>query len=180
MNSLQMQQTGVILHVTPRANKSGRVIIDISQEVSTVVPTTTSSLDSPTIQERRITSTVSVHDGETVALGGMIQDQKSRSNDGLPFLSRIPIIGELFGSTDRQSTRTELVVLLTPHVIRSEEDSDAVLTEFEQEFRALRKEMPGLLETPASNHLRPNTQGPPDTPHAPQPESPPGTAPPHP
>lgn len=180
VNSLQMQQTGVILHVTPRANKSGRVIIDISQEVSAVVPTTTSSLNSPTIQERRLTSTVSVRDGETVALGGMIQDQRSRSNDGLPFLSKIPIIGEIFGSTDRQTTRTELVVLITPHVIRSDDDSAAAMADFEQEFRALHKEMPGLLNPPQRKPSLPGTPGTPDNPHGPHPQSSPGTAGPNP
>jgi len=169
VNSLQMQQTGVILHVTPRANKSGKVIIDVSQEVSSVVPTTTSALNSPTIQQRRITSTVSVRDGETIALGGMIQEQHSRSNDGIPFLSRIPIIGELFGTTDRQHTRSELVVLLTPHVIRSEEDSAAVLTDFEEEFRALHKSMPGLLTAPDLSRGHSAAPGPQDNAHAPHP-----------
>jgi general secretion pathway protein D len=180
VNSLQLQQTGVILHITPRANKSGKVIIDVSQEVSSVVPTTTSSLPSPTIQERRLTSTVSVQDGETIALGGMIQEQRSRSNDGVPFLSKIPIIGELFGSTDRQTTRSELVVLLTPHVIRSEEDSAAAMADFEQEFRALHKSMPGLLGTPASDRPRSGAPSTPDNPHGSQQERPAGTAGPNP
>jgi general secretion pathway protein D len=174
VNALQLQQTGVILHVTPRANKSGKVILDITQEVSSVIPTTTSSLPSPTIQQRRITSTVSVRDGETLALGGMIQEQRSRSNDGLPFLSRIPLIGGLFGSDDRQTTRSELVVLLTPHVIRTEEDSAAAIADFEQEFRALHRAMPGLLASPPQDGNRSVTPKTPDRDHAPQQENPPG------
>ena len=148
VNALQLQQTGVILHVTPRANKSGKVILEVSQEVSAVIPTTTSSLDSPTIQQRRIASTVSVRDGETIALGGMIQDSHTKAGDGVPFLRRIPLLGELFGSTDRKKTRTELIVLLTPHVMRSEEESSAVMKDLEQEFRGLRRNMPGLLAEP--------------------------------
>src|SRR5262249_32262902 len=111
INSLQLQQTGVILHVTPRANKSGEVILEVSQEVSAVIPTTTSSLDSPTIQQRRLVSTVSVRDGDTLALGGLIQDSHTNAGDGVPFLRRIPLLGELFGSTDKKKTRTELIVL---------------------------------------------------------------------
>jgi general secretion pathway protein D len=74
VNSVQMQDTGVILHVTPRDNKSGQIILDVSQEVSNVVPTTTSTINSPTIQQRKISTTVAIHDGDTVALGGLISD----------------------------------------------------------------------------------------------------------
>jgi general secretion pathway protein D len=156
VNSIQMQDTGVILHVTPRANKSGNIILDVSQEVSDVVPTTSSSINSPTIEERRISSTVAVHDGETIALGGLISDSRSRSKDGVPFLRRIPILGDLFGSTNNNGTRTELIVLLTPRVIRSENESTAVMTELESQFRGLKKEMPGLIRqvpTPAPNDV---------------------------
>ena len=149
VNSIQMQDTGVILHVTPRANKSGNIILDVSQEVSDVVPTTTSSINSPTIEERKISSTVAVHDGETIALGGLISDSRSRTRDGIPFLRRIPVIGDLFGSTNKDGTRTELIVLITPRVIRSEEESAAVMSELESQFRGLKHEMPDLIrQTP--------------------------------
>jgi general secretion pathway protein D len=141
--------------------------------VSSVIPTTTSSLPSPTIQQRRITTTVSVRDGETLALGGMIQEQRSRSNEGLPFLSRIPLIGGLFGSDDRQTTRSELVVLLTPHVIRTEEDSAAAMADFEQEFRALHRAMPGLLAPPPTNQDRSVTPKASGKEHGSQQENPP-------
>lgn len=148
VNSLELQQTGVILHITPRANKSGEVILEVSQEVSAVVPTTTSSLDSPTIQQRRLASTVSVRDGQTLALGGMIQETYSKAGDGIPFLRRIPLLGELFGSTDKKRTRTELIVLLTPHVIRSDAESAAAMEDLEEEFRGLQRDMRGLLPVP--------------------------------
>lgn len=149
VNSLELQQTGVILHITPRANKSGEVILEVSQEVSAVVPTTTSALDSPTIQQRRVASTVSVRDGQTLALGGMIQETYSKAGDGIPFLRRIPLLGELFGSTDKKRTRTELIVLLTPHVIRSDEESARAMEDLEEEFRGLQRDMRGLLPLPA-------------------------------
>jgi len=145
VNSVQMQDTGVILHVTPRANKSGQIILDVSQEVSNVVPTTSSSINSPTIQQRKISSTVAVHDGDTIALGGLISDSRSKTKDGIPFLRQIPLLGDLFGSTNKQGTRTELIVLLTPRVIRSAEESAEVMSELESEFRGLKKEMPVLI-----------------------------------
>lgn len=153
VNSIQMQDTGVILHVTPRANKSGNIILDVSQEVSDVVPTTSSSINSPTIEERRISSTVAVHDGETIALGGLISDSRSRGRDGVPFLRRIPVLGDLFGSTNNNGTRTELIVLLTPRVIRTDDESVAAMKELELEFRGLRKEIPGLIRPAAPRTL---------------------------
>jgi general secretion pathway protein D len=77
INSVEMKDTGVILTVTPRVNSSGRVMLDIEQEVSGVVKTTTSGIDSPTIQQRKIATRVLVQDGESLALGGLIQEKNS-------------------------------------------------------------------------------------------------------
>jgi general secretion pathway protein D len=142
VNSVQLRDTGVILRVTPRANKSGRVIIEVAQEVSDVVPTTTSNIDSPTIQQRKLASTVAVRDGETIALGGLIRDSRSRTRAGVPYLRRLPVLGELFGSTDKRQTRTELIVLLTPRVIRSEQESEDVMNELKDQFRSLERLLP--------------------------------------
>lgn len=142
VNSVQLRDTGVILRITPRVNKSGLVLLDVSQEVSDVVPTTTSNIDSPTIQQRRISSTVAVRDGETIALGGLIRDSNARTKGGIPYLSRIPLIGELFGTTDKNSRRTELIVLITPRVVRSQRESEIMMDELREQFRGLRKALP--------------------------------------
>ena len=76
VNSITMQDTGVILSVTPHINESGRVQLEIEQEVSSVVKTTSSTINSPTIQQRQVKTTVVVNDGEVLALGGMIQDSR--------------------------------------------------------------------------------------------------------
>jgi general secretion pathway protein D len=149
VNSVQFRDTGVILRVTPRVNKSGLVILEVSQEVSDVVPTTTSGIDSPTIQQRKFNSTVAVKDGETIALGGLIRESKSRSGSGVPLLRRIPFLGELFGSTVRGSRRTELIVLMTPTVIQTADDSAELLEKLKQDFRGLRRVMPQWIEKPA-------------------------------
>jgi general secretion pathway protein D len=142
VNSVQMLNTGVILQVVPRANESGQVLLNISQEVSDVVPTTTSNIDSPTVEQRQISTTVAVHNGDTIVLGGLIQDSKSVTRSGLPYLRRLPVIGNLFGSTNKNDTRTELIVLLTPHVVRSAEHVDAVMDDLRAQFGALRSLMP--------------------------------------
>lgn len=142
VNSVQLRDTGVILRITPRANKSGLVLLDIAQEVSDVVPTTTSNIDSPTIQQRRLSSSVAVHDGETIALGGLIRDTKSRARGGIPYLREIPLVGELFGSTSKNARRTELIVLITPRVVRSSSESDEMMDELREQFKGLRKNLP--------------------------------------
>lgn len=150
VNSVQLRDTGVILRITPRANKSGLVLLDVAQEVSDVVPTTTSNIDSPTIQQRRIASTVAVRNGETIALGGLIRDSKSRSRGGIPFLRKIPIIGDLFGSTGHNNRRTELIVLITPRVLRSQQESEEMMEDLRDQFRGLQKVLPGWRNLPAS------------------------------
>jgi general secretion pathway protein D len=84
---------------------------------SLLAPTTASAIDSPTIQERRISSTVAVQDGQTVALGGLISDSRTNSKTGIPTLRDVPVVGSLFGTTSDNLTRTELLVLITPHVV---------------------------------------------------------------
>jgi general secretion pathway protein D len=119
VNSIQYRETGVLLRVTPRVNEGGEVQLDVSQEVSEVSPTTSSTLNSPTFTERKINSTVSVQDGETIALGGLIKDSRSSGTSGIPYLQQIPILGALFSHKDDNATRTELLVLITPHVVQS-------------------------------------------------------------
>lgn len=142
VNSVQLRDTGVILRITPRVNRSGLVLLDIAQEISDVVPTTTSNIDSPTIQQRRIASSVAVRNGETIALGGLIRDSKTRGRSGVPFATKIPLIGGLFGSTSNNNRRTELIVLITPRVVRSQQESDELMDELHEQFRGLRKALP--------------------------------------
>ncbi|WP_242443064.1 type II secretion system secretin GspD [Magnetospirillum sp. 15-1] len=129
VNSIEYRDTGVILKVTPRVNDSGLVLLDISQEVSDVSTTTSSNLDSPTIQQRKISSSVAVQDGQTVALGGLIRDNLKRTKSGVPLLNDVPLLGPLFGTTDNTRDRTELLVLLTPHVVRNANDAQAITDE---------------------------------------------------
>jgi general secretion pathway protein D len=123
VNTIQYRDTGVVLKVTPRVNEGGLVLMDISQEVSDVAKTTTSGIDSPTIQQRKINSSVAIRTGETIALGGLIKDSTDRSRNGIPLLQDIPLIGPLFSTTSDDKTRTELIVLITPRVIRDPESA---------------------------------------------------------
>ena len=137
VNSISYTNTGVILDVTPRVNSSGLVQLDVSQEVSAVSPTTSSSLNSPTIQERRVNSSVAVQDGQTIALAGLIQTSVTKSDTGIPILGDIPYLGYLFKTHSVSKARTELVLLLTPHVIRNPETARAITEELQQKFPLL-------------------------------------------
>jgi len=137
VNSIEYKDTGVILTVTPRVNSSGTVGLDIEQEVSDVVTTTTSDLNSPTIRQRKLKSSVTIEDGETIALGGLIRDSQSRNKSGIPILSDIPWLGNLFKTTDNTSDRTELLVLLTPHVVRNPAEAREVTDELRKRVHAI-------------------------------------------
>lgn len=138
VNSVEYRDTGVILKVTPRVNASGLVLLDIAQEVSDVNTNQTSGIDSPTISTRRISTSVAVQDGQVIALGGMFKTVKTYDKNGLPILSRIPVIGGLlFGNSSNKEQRTELLVILKPHVLRTIDDGRIVTEELRAKLRTL-------------------------------------------
>jgi general secretion pathway protein D len=137
LNNVTYKETGVVLEVTPRINSGGYVTMDLNQSVSTVVPTSTSTIDSPTFQQRRLNSTVSVKSGETILLGGLIQQTDSRQQQGIPILHDLPGIGALFGSHTNGAGRTELIMLMSPHVISNEADSRSLTARIEQQFQTV-------------------------------------------
>jgi len=138
VNTIEMRDTGVILRVTPRVNDSGAVILDIAQEVSDVAETTTSGINSPTIQQRRLSSTVATRSGQMVALGGLIRDRTTRQKSGIPILSQIPILGAAFGRQVDNNSRTELIILLTPRVMRSPDETREVVEDLIEGLDATR------------------------------------------
>jgi general secretion pathway protein D len=139
VNSISYRSTGVILKVTPSVNKSGLVTLDVLQEVSNVAPDAdqVSTIGSPTFAERKVKSTIAIHDNETVALGGMISSNRTQGSSGIPFLSALPVVGGLFGTKTDNTARTELMVLITPHVVENLEAARAVTEELRQKFPSI-------------------------------------------
>lgn len=135
LSNVQYKETGVVLEVTPRINANGAVTMDINQSVSDVVPTTTSTINSPTFSQRRLTSTISVKSGNAILLGGLIQDQDNRNSAGIPFLHEIPVLGALFGNRNNALARTELIIFLTPTVLASDAESSDVTDQVMHQFR---------------------------------------------
>jgi general secretion pathway protein D len=135
VNSINYKDTGVILNITPRVNASGLVLLDITEEVSQPTNTTSSTLNSPTISQRRVTSSMAIHDGQTIGLAGAILENRQNGTSGLPWFKDLPVIGFLFGVKTESVDRTELLMLITPHVIRNEDEGDAVTQELRQKLR---------------------------------------------
>lgn len=137
VNQIEYKDTGVMLSVKPRVTPGGTVQMEIEQEVSTVASTDSSNLNSPTFQTRNITSSVAVRSNQAVVLGGLIQDQRSTGKQGVPGLYGLPFVGPLFGERTKKADRTELVVILTPKVIASDEDVQDVTEDFRSKLRGL-------------------------------------------
>jgi general secretion pathway protein D len=137
VNTIEYRDTGVMLSVKPRVTPGGLVQMEIEQEVSTVAETESSALNSPTFQTRNITSNVAVRSNQAVVLGGLIEDTRGEGKQGVPGLYDLPIVGGLFGERSRTANRTELVVVLTPRVIASDQDVEAVTNDFRTRLKGL-------------------------------------------
>jgi general secretion pathway protein D len=130
VNDIELKDTGIILTVTPRVNASGIVVLDITQEASDVVRTTTSTIDSPTIRQRKINSSIAVQSGTEIALGGLISTRRETGKSGVPLLKDIPLLGAAFTSNAAlEKNRTELLVIIRPTLMANTVDAQAVTRE---------------------------------------------------
>ncbi len=133
----EFRDTGVILEIRPTVNAGGLVVLEIRQEVSDVDETSTDDAN-PTFVQRVVESTVAVQSGETVALAGLIEEDRQQGSDGLPVLSRIPIVGGLFGTQVDSVRRSELLVLIRPVVVRDQREARAATAELRAKLTTLR------------------------------------------
>ena len=119
IRSVQYRSTGVSLTVTPTIHARGVVTLEIDQSVTKAEKTTSSDIDSPTILNRSLNTEVVVGDGQTIVLGGLISDEGAEGESGVPFLKDIPLLGYFFKSQTRSTDRTELIIMITPRIIRN-------------------------------------------------------------
>jgi general secretion pathway protein D len=151
ITSFEQKDTGVILSVTPRINDSGRVTLDIEQEVSAAVPTTSSTTtDAPTIQQRKIKTSVVISDGESLALGGLIQEREETTKSKVPVFGDIPLLGNAFRQKRNFIKRTELLIFIRPRVIRSTEEARRVTDEFRKQLGVQAPRVRRIEPTPES------------------------------
>lgn len=139
ISSVQYLDTGIILKVRPRITKDGMVFLDFVQEVSTpgAIPDNCTTSCNPPINTRRLKSEAAVQSGSTMLMAGLISDGATRGSSGFPGLSRIPIIGGLFGSQRSTTTRDETIILLTPTIVRNPKEAADLTDEYSRRFRAM-------------------------------------------
>ncbi|MEM6407171.1 MAG: type II secretion system secretin GspD [Pseudomonadota bacterium] len=136
VSTVEFRDTGVIFEVTPRINSSGSVILDIVQEVSTVGETDAST-GNPIISQRQMSSSIAVDSGETIALGGLFENRKSRGSAGIPGLAKQPF-GGLFGRKSGSNQQTELLVLITPRIVNDTMDARRVTRSLRNRMQNIR------------------------------------------
>jgi general secretion pathway protein D len=147
VNTIELRDTGVIFEVTPRINSSGSVLLDITQEVSTVKQQANASL-TPTISQRKLSSSVTVENGETIVLGGLFSNQGTVGRAGLPGLSQLPVLGAAFGRSSDVTQRTELIVLISPKIINDKFEARHATNEMRRRIQELRFEDAKVTEKP--------------------------------
>jgi general secretion pathway protein D len=153
VNSVDYHSTGVIMQVTPRVNSGGLVTLDIAQEVSDVAAAATNTVaGSPTFNDQIFRTRVAVQDGQTVGMAGLIRDNASEGNSGIPLLKDIPILSAFLSTQNNSRIRTELLVLITPHVVHDQRDARALTEDLRSQLinaglvpqQLQRKGLPGV------------------------------------
>ena len=134
---IQYRKTGTLLNIQPTIYAGRRVDLIISQEVSESRPNTTSDIDSPAVFNRRISTELTLQDGHSVLLGGLISNSQTEGTTGVPILSDIPLLGQLFRVDKKESTRTELVILLIPYVIDNDQEAQAITQTIQERLNLL-------------------------------------------
>lgn len=135
VQNITSAKTGVRLSVKPTVHASGYVDIDIDQSLSEAAKTVTSSIDSPSIFNRQIKTTVTLQDGGSILLGGLISQTKSKNKSGVPKFSKIPLLGKLFSNDNDSSDRTELMVMIIPYVIDTPKEGEAITKTIQDAFQ---------------------------------------------
>lgn len=126
ITTIEYRDTGVILRVKPNINRNGRVVLDVVQEISSVAETKTSGIDSPTIRQRKIATNVLLNDGTTLALGGLVQENDTKTVSKVPGLGDAPVVGGIFRKTESSKRRSELLILIRPRVVFTDNDARTV------------------------------------------------------
>jgi general secretion pathway protein D len=150
ISNYQFQDVGVVLTVTPRITSSGQVTMDVDQSADDLQGFT--SFNAPIINHRQATTTVSINNGETIILGGIIRNTLTQTENKIPILGDIPFFGNLFKSSSRTAGQTELMVFLTPHIVRSNADA--------QKLREASSKEMSKQSQDALKHLIPPPPGP--------------------
>ena len=137
VNTINYQNTGIILRVVPRVSFNNTVRLDIEQEISNVSNTSATGTLTPTISERKVKSTLSVADGQTVLLAGLISETQNKTRNGIPWLDQLPsYLGDAFSHQNKTTARTELIIFIRPQIIRDPVDAHLVAEELRARLKS--------------------------------------------
>ena len=137
VRNIQYQDTGVILKITPKVTRGGRIAIKLAQTVSEADSNTVSDIDSPVIKEQIIETAMSLRDGQTIICGGIIREKSTDNLSTLPGLGGIPFLRRLFGDTDISTDRTEMMILITGYIVSEDSHLEELVKRYEQAVDAL-------------------------------------------
>jgi general secretion pathway protein D len=151
--NVEYRDTGVVVSVTPQVNSDGLVNMIVSQEVSNIAGETLQieGITSPSFTTRETETTVVVQSGETIVIGGIITENKTNSKSGVPFLMDIPVLGQLFRSRGETTTRIELIIMITPYVVRDRQEARSVTEEFKARIDDVLREL-NIDDDPEGSH----------------------------
>jgi general secretion pathway protein D len=136
-STIEYVDTGIILIITPHVTEGGLITMELDQTVSDAIKTTSSTIDSPTISERVLQTVLSIRDGGTVIVGGIIKEKSEENNQSVPFVSEINLLSKLFGSTTSKTVRTEMVVLITGRIVDEHSNLDEITARYKQALKAI-------------------------------------------
>jgi general secretion pathway protein D len=157
VNTVDYRDTGIILRVTPRISPNNTVLLAIEQEISNVSSTSNTGLLTPTLTQRKVKSSISVVNGQTVLLAGLISDSQMNGRSGIPLLDEIPGLGNAFTQTQKQLQRTELIIFIRPQIIRDSVDASVVAEELRSKIRGAKVgtvNPPGAVSPESPHPLR--------------------------
>lgn len=140
-STIQYKDTGTILKVKPQINDSGLVSLEISQEVSSAEAQTILGTTQFVITKNEVLTNMVAQDGQTIVIGGLISERNNRQREGIPLLSKLPILGPLFGSTTNDQQRQELIVVLTPKVVRNQADAEQMTSDYRKMFENISRDL---------------------------------------
>ncbi|NBP86840.1 MAG: type II secretion system protein GspD, partial [Mycobacteriaceae bacterium] len=139
LQAIQYRSTGVLLSVKPVIHAGDRIDLEVSQEVSEATTNNTSDISSPVISNRKVATNLTLKDGATVILGGLISENRDLSDTGIPLLKDLPGVGALFRTQSTSNRKTELIILITPYIIDSDEQARSVTESFRQRFPLIQR-----------------------------------------
>ena len=151
----EYKQTGIILTVTPQVTSTDLISLEVTQELSQAVTNTSSAIDSPEITKRCVDTAMTIADGHTMIIGGLIQERKNDNLDSLPFINKIPLINRLLGNTNASVERTEVLVLVTGYIVDEHSPVEDMIKRYNDAIKALNDHDRKLGDKPDAGDSKP-------------------------